>query len=194
MCVMLCKVCVPAHHSAWGRARLTSACSVVFVKPVRSVMERIQLPVPLPARKSAAELGLVKLLISTAVRSDGQLYLQTTTQEFSPIASSPNRTNPAASGCTLCTHRADGTGGIAGIYGITMAVGCCSAGSERWLLSQLLCCWMDPLASARCLLLLTYFHQPSTWLKKLEAKAAALPGDFSLAERAVSHCLCQSMK
>lgn len=23
---------------------------------------------------------------------------------------------------------------------------------------------------------------PSTWLKKLEAKAAALPGDFSLAE------------
>lgn len=35
---------------------------------------------------------------------------------------------------------------------------------------------------------------PSTWLKKLEAKAAALPGDFSLAERAMSHCLCQSMK
>lgn len=44
MCVTLCKVCVPAHHSVWGRSSVTSACTGLFLKPVRSVMERIQAP------------------------------------------------------------------------------------------------------------------------------------------------------
>lgn len=118
-------------------------------------------PVPLPARKLAADLELVKPLLCAAVGcgSDGHPCLQGTTWEFSPTASSPKRTNPDAS--SLCSQgwMRSGRRDSWDLWScIRMAVGCCSAGSERWLLSQLLRCWLDPLASARCLLLLTYFH------------------------------------
>lgn len=117
-------------------------------------------PCPLPARKSAAELGFVKPLLCAAVRcglTDSSVC-RTPLGNFLPLHLPPTEQTllPLALLCVL--KGVDGTGGTAGIYGIRMTAGCCSAGSERWLLSQLLCCWLDPLASARCLFLLTYFH------------------------------------
>lgn len=60
----------PPQHS--GGLRVTSPCSGVFLNPVRSVTERFQvpsqLPLHLPGRKSAADLGLVKPLICAAAR------------------------------------------------------------------------------------------------------------------------------
>lgn len=89
--------------------------------------------------------------------SDGQ-SLQNTTRAFPPTAVPLTEQTLLPLLCVLT--------GTAGICGIRMAAGCCSAGGEGWLLLQLL----DGSSSLSSLVAFPDLFPsavPSTWLKKL---------------------------
>ena len=174
-CVALPR-CLPRRSG--GRDGVTSACSGLFLKPVRSATEGTlvpsQLPVHLPGRELAAGLGLGKPPICVAARHGrARLTCESSPRVFASTAQSPMPAvcGGALPGAAAVIHRAV-SGRQRGPAWLEV----------RPLLSQLLCCW--PRVAALADLVLSAV--PSTRLKKLGAGAAALPGDPSLAVEPLS--------